>query len=311
MIGTALKQLGRATYQYLAFQAMRAFGGNKSRQPITEENFPGYQPVGRFNWQLLSEKDGHIYEGGPSLTVLDLMVKEPKFILDAGCSNGDFAASVKQRYPQAKIWGVEPNESAARIAAQRIDRVLSQKIEEVDWRREGVARGEIDTVFLMDVLEHIYDPWHTLLAIRNLVSPEAQIIVSMPNVRNVLLMQDLISGYWRYRTVGILDITHIRFFTQQDMLRMFYQTGFRPVRVGSTRCPASEEIFEKHRNGQFPQTIQLKSATIAAQSIEDLGNLCAVQHAFCLLPVGYDQLLPHERDFLIAPHPHTVAFGSD
>ena len=103
-------------------------------------------------------------------------------MLDIGCSNGDFAVKVKERFPQSKVWGVEPNKNAASIAAARIDRVLAQTIEQTDWRKEGVERGDIDTVLLFDVLEHINDPWSTLLSLRNLVSGTAQLIVSIPNV---------------------------------------------------------------------------------------------------------------------------------
>jgi 2-polyprenyl-3-methyl-5-hydroxy-6-metoxy-1,4-benzoquinol methylase len=332
MIGTALKQLGQGISQYLAFQAARIFRGSRIRRPLAQdpltstsaapeidrtmgklppEILPDFQPVRPFDWQILSKKDGHIYTGGPSVGVLELLIREPKFVLDVGCSNGDFAVNVKQRYPQSTIWGIEPNESAARIAATRVNRVLAQTIEEVDWDGEGVQRGKIDTVFLFDVLEHIYNPWRTLLTLRNLVSAEAQIIVSIPNVRNVLLLQDLVSGYWRYRPGGLLDITHIRFFTQKDMLRMFYQTGFRVVKAVSTQCAPSAAIFEKHRNGQFPQTIQLESASITAHSIDDLSSLCAVQHMYCLQPANHDQLSARERELIDAPHPPTMAFALD
>jgi SAM-dependent methyltransferase len=243
--------------------------------------------------------------------VLDLLVQEPKFILDVGCSNGDFAANVKQRYPQARVWGVEPNEPAARIAGPRIDRVLCQMFEDIDWTGEGVRRGDIDTVLLFDVLEHIYDPWNTLLTLRNLVSEKAQLVVSIPNVRNVLLIQDLISGYWRYRRSGLLDITHIRFFTQKDMYRMFYQTGFRVVTTASTYCERSAEILGKHRDGRFPQTIELESASITVHSIEDLTSLCTVQHMFTVQPAEYVQLSPGERQWIDAPHPPTMAFAPD
>lgn len=81
-----------------------------------------------------------------------------------------------------------------------------------------------------------------------MVSESAQLIVSIPNLRNVLLMQDLISGTWRYRRAGLLEITHIRFFTSQDMHRMFYQTGFRSVAGDMVRCPGSSEVYpiDKH-----------------------------------------------------------------
>jgi len=340
MIGSLLKDLLRALREFVVFHAKRAFGrgmpqeglvratptqtpspsppepaqaqSSHSRLPTTPLAGvpPIYKPVASFEWQALGQPDGQIYAGGgPSLTELNLLVHEPKFILDVGCSRGDFAASIKQQFPRARIWGVEPNERAARIAAERIDRVLCQMFEGIDWSHEGVQRGDIDTVFLFDVLEHIYDPWKTLLTLRNLVSEGAQLVVSIPNVRNVLLIQDLISGYWRYRKVGLLDITHIRFFTQKDMYRMFYQTGFRVVASATTQCAASTEIFRKHRKGTFPQTIALESASITVHSSEDLASLCTVQHLFTLQPANYDRLSPDERQWIDAPHPATMAFA--
>jgi 2-polyprenyl-3-methyl-5-hydroxy-6-metoxy-1,4-benzoquinol methylase len=323
MIGTLLKELARALRQYVVFHAKRVFGrapaetvqaqSDQSQLSGTPTSGvpPIYKPMASFDWQILSQPSGTVYGGGPSPSVLDHLVQEPKFILDVGCGNGDFAANVKQRYPQARVWGVEPNEGAARIAAPRIDRVLCQMIEDIDWKREGVQRGEIDTVLLFDVLEHIYDPWKTLLTLRNLVSEKAQLLVSIPNARNVLLIQDVISGYWRYRRAGLLDITHIRFFTQNDMYRMFYQTGFRVVATASTHCVGSAEILQKHQGGKFPQTIELKSASITVHSREDLTSLCTVQHMSTLQPADYDQLSPDERQWIDAPHPPTMAYSPD
>jgi 2-polyprenyl-3-methyl-5-hydroxy-6-metoxy-1,4-benzoquinol methylase len=341
MIGTLLKELARALRQYGAFHLRRAFGRaipeerlagampETAYSPPTSQvdrgkgldastpGIPGadsrplYAPKDDFDWQILSDPRGQVYGGGPSPTLLDMFVREPTFILDVGCSRGDFAAIAKRRFPNSKIWGVEPNKRAAEMAASRVDRVLCHTIEDIDWNREGVQRGDIDAVFLFDVLEHIYDPWKTLLTLRNLVSETAQLVVSIPNVRNVLLIQDLISGYWRYRRSGLLDITHIRFFTLKDMYRMFYQTGFRVAASGGTQCATSAEIFEKHRSGKYPQTVELDSASITVHSPEDLISLCTVQHQFLLKPADYDKLSPDERLWIDAPHPPTKAFSSD
>jgi 2-polyprenyl-3-methyl-5-hydroxy-6-metoxy-1,4-benzoquinol methylase len=339
MIGSLLKELMRALRQYAEFHFRRIFGLRMSEERLAgampakaySDPFPSqidrktdthatvpamsradsppiYVPHGSFDWQTLSDSNGQVYSGGPSPTVLDMLIREPKFILDVGCSRGDFATTVRQRFPHSKIWGIEPNKLAAGMAASRVDRVLCHKIEEIDWNREGVQRGDIDAVFLFDVLEHIYDPWKTLLTLRNLVNETAQFVVSIPNVRNALLIQDLISGYWRYREWGLLDITHIRFFTKQDMYRMFYQTGFRVAVSGGTQCAISTEIFETHRTREFPQTVQLDSVAITVHSLEDLTDLCMVQHQFMLQPVDYDQLPLDERQWIDAPHPPTKAF---
>lgn len=255
--------------------------------------------------------DGEVYAGGPSPDLLDLLVHDPKFILDVGCSLGDFAAEAKGRFPHARVWGIGPNLRAAQIASGRIDRVLHKPIEEIDWSREGVQPGDIDTVFLFDVLEHVYDPWKTLLSLRNLISVKAQILVSIPNVRNVLLIHDLISGDWRYRRAGFLDITHIRIFTQQDMYRMFYQTGFRVVSAGSTQCARSGDILRQYRNKPFPATIELEGASITVRSAADLEGFCALQHISSLQPADYQDLSTAERQWIDGSHPTTMAYCPD
>jgi 2-polyprenyl-3-methyl-5-hydroxy-6-metoxy-1,4-benzoquinol methylase len=306
MIGKLLKELMHASWRYVSFQV----DGSRDNLRVGTAAPTSFKPTGAYDWQILRQPSS-IYGGGPPLTLLDLLSHEPKFILDVGCSSGDFAAGAKLRFPRARVWGIEPNKAAARLATPRIDRVLCQTIERINWNREGVKRGNIDTVFLFDVLEHIYDPWSTLLQLRNLVSKSAELIVSIPNVRNVLLMQDLISGTWRYRRAGLLDITHIRFFTSHDMHRMFYQTGFRVLFADTVRCAGSSEIYEKYRRRSFPVTVQLESAAITAHSLEDLESLCALQHIFVLQPAEYGQLSPSELHWIDAPHPDTVAYSPD
>ena len=310
MIRPALQEVGKVLREYWRFIAWRLRRGRNVTVVAQSGVMPRrFEPIAQFDWQALGDPAGQIYSGGPSASTLDLLVAEPKFVLDVGCSIGDFAAQAKQRFPSAKVWGAEPNERAAAIAAPRIDRVLPAAIEHIDWRKEGVSQGEIDTVLLMDVLEHIYDPWQTLLTLRNLISENAQILVSIPNVRNLLLIQDLLSGYWRYRRAGLLDITHIRFFTRNDMERMFYQTGFRIVRAATTKCPGSMEIFNAHSGGSFPKRIELGSASITVQSLADLDDYCSVQHVFTLRPAAYDELSTAERELVDAPHPPTLAYS--
>lgn len=312
MIGNSFRQLGTAMRNYLRFNAPRLTRASGAEVAAPSDGVHRrYEPAAQFDWQVLSDPESQLYTGGASPSILEFLVAEPKFVLDVGCSMGDFTVQTKKRFPGAKVWGIEPNARAAATAASRIDRVLIGTIDDIDWRREGVEPGDIDTVLLMDVLEHIYDPWRTLLTLRNLVAANAQILVSIPNVRNVLLIQDLLSGYWRYRRAGLLDITHIRFFTRNDMQRMFYQTGFRIVRSATTRCAGSTQIFEAHCGGTFPKRIDVGSASLIVQSLADLDELCAVQHVFALQPADHEELSADERALVEGPHPPTLAFSPD
>jgi 2-polyprenyl-3-methyl-5-hydroxy-6-metoxy-1,4-benzoquinol methylase len=338
MIGSLLKELAIGLFRYARFHITRlagkplpvegsepvshassvlgpagsaAFRQRRSAPDETIAEPPIYRPVAAFDWRALSETRPHLYMGGPSSTVLDLLSRPPRFALDIGCSDGSFGMKIKAQFPEAKVWGVEPNPVGAREASARLDRVLVRTFDQIDWQGEGVRRGEIDTVFLFDVLEHIYDPWKTLLDLRNLVSPQAQVVTSIPNVRNLFLIQDLVSGFWRYTPAGLLDITHIRFFTQDEMIRMFYQTGFRLTASTFTLCPRSREVFAKYCDGSFPQRIELESASITVHSKEDLVGLCALQHICVLAPVEHEALRPDERRWIDDPHPQTMAFAPE
>jgi 2-polyprenyl-3-methyl-5-hydroxy-6-metoxy-1,4-benzoquinol methylase len=268
-----------------------------------------YTPRGNFEWQILHAPPRQVYGDVADPGVVNLLRFPPKFALEIGCNTGILGHLIKQQFPQARVWGVEPNDVTAAIASTRLDHVLNSTLEDVDWASEGVQHGQIDTVFLFDVLEHIYDPWATLLALRNLISPEAQLVISVPNVRNVFLIQDLIHGHWRYREMGLLDITHIRFFTDQDLMRMFYQTGFRLMARSATFCERSQSLYQHFAGKAFPQVVELDGASIAVKSEQDLLSLCAMQHIVNLAPAEYGQLSQEERRWIDAPHPETYAYA--
>jgi hypothetical protein len=109
--------------------------------------------------------------------------------------------------------------------------------------------------------------------------------------------------------MGLLDITHIRFFTDQDLLRTFYQTGFRVATRSATVCARSQEVYQRHTGRPYPQTIELEGATIEVASEAELTSFCALQHVFNLAPARYEALSPDERLWIDAPHPETLAFA--
>jgi 2-polyprenyl-3-methyl-5-hydroxy-6-metoxy-1,4-benzoquinol methylase len=142
---------------------------------------------------------------------------DAKSVLDVGCGEGEFGASLRPR----EVWGVEPTE-AATIAATKLDRVIHGQFSPKEIDRT------FDVVCFNDVLEHLPDPDLTLRETKAILNTGGCVIASIPNVlffyniTNILLTQD-----WRYEDAGIMDRTHLRFFTKKSIVRLFESNGYR------------------------------------------------------------------------------------
>ncbi|TAM59476.1 methyltransferase domain-containing protein [bacterium] len=200
---------------------------------LPEQAHPDGQPA--YPWQLLSMEQGTELHAGyidqPRSELFPLFGHAPRCVLDVGCFTGATGAAIKQRYPGARVLGIELNHAAAQVAAGRIDRVFERKLEDLDFKAEGILPGSIDTVVLADVLEHLYDPWAAMLSLRPWLAPDAQVVASIPNTRNLLLLLGLAQGQWRYEPAGLLDVTHIRFFTKAEIVRFFHETGYEVTKM--------------------------------------------------------------------------------
>ena len=143
-------------------------------------------------------------------------------LLDVGCGTGTFGASLKQ-IRKIEVWGVEPFASAAAIAAGKLDRVITGPF----GPETDLPAGAFDCIVFNDVLEHMVEPELALRYAKLLLSAGGAILASIPNVRQFPLLWQLgVRGSWEYGDCGILDRTHLRFFTKSSILRMFQNEGY-------------------------------------------------------------------------------------
>lgn len=167
-----------------------------------------------------------------------------RVILDVGCSTGAFGASLRrQGRAPVRIVGMEPNPAAAREADQVYDEVVRGAFPE---DRDALPRGEsYDVVYFNDVLEHMVEPDSALRAACDLLSAQGVVIASIPNIRHISALGPLLLlGEFRYTPSGILDATHLRFYTERTIWRLFLDAGYhvdrveginRTLRLGDTR----------------------------------------------------------------------------
>lgn len=192
-------------------------------------------------WEQLSHQEDEELKGAyhdhRRDDLLRMIDHVPRRVLDVGCATGATGELIKTAWPSSEVIGIELNQAAAARARERIDKVICAKLEDIDFAAHGIAPGAFDTVILADVLEHLYDPWAALLRIKPLLSADAQVLVSLPNARNLWLLNELACGRFPYAAEGLLDITHIRWFTRVEMEKMLRETGYKVIK--SRRTPTA------------------------------------------------------------------------
>jgi O-antigen biosynthesis protein len=145
-------------------------------------------------------------------------------ILDIGCGQGEFARTLRASRPACtlEIVGVEVSESAAETAAGAVDELIIGNVEQVALGYEDY----FDCIVFGDVLEHLVDPWSMLRRAEGLLHSTGTVIASIPNVQHWRVIIDLMLGRWEYREFGIMDSTHLRFFTRKSIQSLFTEGGF-------------------------------------------------------------------------------------
>jgi glycosyltransferase involved in cell wall biosynthesis/Flp pilus assembly protein TadD/SAM-dependent methyltransferase len=162
-----------------------------------------------------------------------LIPESASTILEVGCAAGMTGRELKKR-PGVFVAGVENDPSAAQLAREVLDDVVEGNIEEIDL---PYSDNSFDCILFADVLEHLVDPLSVLKKIRKYLKPEGTVVASIPNVQFMGLIHHLVDGNWTYQKEGILDETHLRFFTFKEMEKLFANAGFEIGQVDETLDP--------------------------------------------------------------------------
>ena len=225
----------------------------------------------------IENQAGDHYYDNVNRSLLDLIDGTPRRVLELGCATGSCGQVLKERFPGLSVVGVDANRAAATAAQARLDKVICGRIEDIDFAAEGIAPREFDMVIAADILEHLVNPWRLLERLHQWLAPGAQLLASIPNVRNLrLLSEALQGGRWTYQTRGLLDVTHLRFFTLTEMYRMFHETGYALDKYGVVIGRSLNDLFLKYRD-QPSATIQYGRITLSAVTPPELAELCAEQ----------------------------------
>lgn len=170
-----------------------------------------------YNYSLTSEDKG---TAGRTLR----LVGTGKRVLELGCSVG-VQSRVLVEELGCTVVGVEIHAAAAEKARRYCERVIVGNLETLDLAQE-LAGERFDVILCSDVLEHLRAPAKTLSSLKPLMAHGATIVSSIPNVAFAGLVFELVKGRFKYRETGLLDATHIKFFTRENLFEMFSEAGF-------------------------------------------------------------------------------------
>lgn len=171
--------------------------------------------------------------------MLKYIPKDVKTTLEFGCGFGGFSALVKERFG-AETWAVEIDREAAREAAKKLDKVINTDATE---SLQKIPENYFDCIILFDILEHLLDPYSLLCALKSKLTSDGVIVTSIPNIRYYRTFVDFVfHGNWDYEDEGILDKTHLRFFTRKSILKMFDKLGFKILMLEGIH-PTHSRIF--------------------------------------------------------------------
>lgn len=169
--------------------------------------------------------------------VAELVEKSAKTVLDVGCGKGMLGSLLKSADNGRTVVGIEKFPDAAGEARHLLDKVISADLESPEF---PVIEEKFDCIIFADILEHLRDPLDILKKFRNNLNRNGFIVCSIPNVRHYTIFLQLLLKGWEYKEFGILDKTHLRFFSRSSMIKLLDDAGYN-IEVAKPRIVASKK----------------------------------------------------------------------
>ena len=191
-------------------------------------------------------------DGENSLAKIIEKIKPQSIILDVGCSSGALGLFLVE-HKQCIVDGVDLDQDAIEICRSRKYRNLAVKNLELDGILDVFKKEDYDCIVIADVLEHLVNPNKLLSQLKELIKPDGIIILSVPNVSHIASALELLSGKFHYRSNGLLDSTHVRFYTYESLLSKLTEFGFFLWDADKVIKSISETEFGENEVNLFPK----------------------------------------------------------
>jgi len=179
--------------------------------------------------------------GQTRFDLLDRIGTDAKSVLEFGCGEAPLGEALKKRQT-CRVVGIELDPDAAAVAEKRIDAVYRGDVREI----VSIMDERFDWIIGGDIVEHLDEPWSFLDDLRNVAAPGGHLLLSIPNLANASLVNDLLQGRFDYVYMGLTCVGHLRFFTRQTIADMLTIAGWTVVAIepqDAVATPAREELM--------------------------------------------------------------------
>jgi len=265
---------------------------------------------------------GHIRIGYHDLCrreILELVPTSAKKILDLGCGTGELGKALKKRQP-CHVTGIELNKEAVEIAKKNLDICLCDNLNRYD---PAFVDRKYDCIILADILEHLVQPWQVFKKFAQVLEEKGTVIASIPNIAHPWVISQLRKGLFRYELAGLLDVTHLRFFTKTTIFQMFCRAGLKITKI--TPWPNEKNPIQYHVTAKKPAlkfreaiaTVLILSHntwSFTKQTIESIKTYTSTPHKILVIDNGStDGTIEHLRTDATIYHienSHNIGFAS-
>lgn len=178
------------------------------------------------------------------------MVEPKSRVLDVGCGLGDLAAALAEK--DCSVVGIELDREMVSEARKKCKKVIQADVEKL--RRLPFPRKHFDVMIFSDVLEHLRKPDIVLSRFRDYLSDDGYAVIAIPNIAFLSTRLSLLLGKFRYTEIGILDRTHLRFFTLRTAKELVEKSGFK-VETVKSYIPVQKKYFALRIGGAIWKTL--------------------------------------------------------
>ncbi|MBS3974024.1 MAG: class I SAM-dependent methyltransferase [Actinobacteria bacterium] len=168
------------------------------------------------------------------------LIGESKEVLEVGCALGYHTRAMRDM--KCRVVGIEIDPVAAEQTRPFCEHLVIGDIEQIDLAA-ALGDRQFDVVTFADVLEHLRDPVNALRAVQPFIKRSGYVVASIPNIAHYSVIFELANGRFEYRDRGLLDDTHIRFFTRNTMRQTFEQAGYVVASIERNRVSPAQTEF--------------------------------------------------------------------